>query len=296
MAENKKWQSHQILPIIKHNLRHLEDGNSGGNDAIVPELTCKNYALVERGNTCKEVNKYRKKIEKECFKYNRKNLIHAVEMVIQIPDDCPKEQHTSFFKECYNFVANQLPMGEKCIFLAEVHVDEKHYSPSGNLLSKDHLHLMYVPAVQDKKHDGYSYKLCADSLTKRSQFLKFHPDLQKHLNQAGITATVYTPKSGEGKSISLSVHQLKELTKKTGIELKKTLTLDEFGSILSNAQKTKQLESLLHQKDEIINSLEHKIHTLKNEKNIESKWGEQTGWGNHGWKTSTKKKDVEVDL
>lgn len=78
MAEITKWSASQVLPIIRHNMRHLEDGNNGGNDAIKPELTANNYSLVDRGKTCKDINQYRKSIEKECFKYKRKNLVHAV--------------------------------------------------------------------------------------------------------------------------------------------------------------------------------------------------------------------------
>ena len=57
-------------------------------------------------------------------------------------------------------------MGERCVFVAQVHVDERVKDQAGNIildsngkpLSKDHLHVMYVPGVPDTKHDGYKYK------------------------------------------------------------------------------------------------------------------------------------------
>ena len=115
MAEIIKWNASQILPIIRHNMRHLADGNSNGNDAIQPKLTSNNYSLIDRGKTCKEINAYRKKIEKECFKYKRKNLIHAVEVVVQCPSDCPPAQKEAFFKESFEHICEGLPMGEKCV-------------------------------------------------------------------------------------------------------------------------------------------------------------------------------------
>ncbi len=51
------------------------------------------------------------------------------------------------------------------------------------MISKDHLHVMYVPAVPDSKHEGYSYSRCADELTKRAKLKAFHQGLQKHLNE-----------------------------------------------------------------------------------------------------------------
>lgn len=224
-------------------MRHLEDGNSGGNDAIKPELTDKNYSLIDRGKTCKEINKYRKEIEKECFKYNRKNLVHAVEVVVQCPADCPIEQKEAFFRESFEHICEGLPMGKKCVFVAEVHVDEKVFAPDGTLISKDHLHVMYIPAVPDTKHAGYDYKLCADELTKRATLQKFHPALQQRLDEKGIHATVYSKKSGDGKTVSLSVKQLKEITAKSGVTIDHSLTIDELSDILSkNVELSKTVE------------------------------------------------------
>ena len=62
MAEIIKWNASQVLPNIRHNMRNFEDGNSGGNEDIKPELTKQNYSLIDRGKTCKEVNNYRKDI------------------------------------------------------------------------------------------------------------------------------------------------------------------------------------------------------------------------------------------
>lgn len=195
MAEIIKFRAEEVVYHIRHDLRELSSESSYGNTAVNTSLSCNNYSLLkDRCQTAKEANKYRKEIEKECFKYNRKNLIHAVEVVVQCPADCPSEQHQQFFQETYNYICSTLPMGERCVFTAQVHVDEQHFAPNGELLSKEHLHLLYVPAVPDQKHAGFSYRLCADQLTKKAELRKFHPGLQAHLDQHGIQATVYRGK------------------------------------------------------------------------------------------------------
>lgn len=297
MAEMTKFKSAETAPHIRHDLRELPPGKSYGNESVDPSLSEGNYSLLEgRCQTFKEANSYRKDIEKEIFHYKRKDLVHAVEIVVQCPADCPETQKEAFFRETYNYICSTLPMGERCVFVAEVHVDEKHYSPTGEMISKDHLHVMYVPAVKDSKHAGYDYKLCADQLTKKARLKEFHPGLQEHLNQAGIQATVYSKKPSDGKPISLSVDQLKELTKKTSITFDHSLTVDELSAIInSNILKSRQVEDLrdklsLAQAREqelsaSVEQLESRIHSLETSK--EHTWGHTSSWGSSsGWGTS----------
>lgn len=320
MGDIKKYRSEEVNYQIRHALRALPEGKYSGNDSINPELTASNYSLLEgRCQTAAEAIKYRKNLEKEIFKYNRKNLVHAVNWAVQCPNDCPPDQKELFFKETYKYICSTLPMGEKCVLVAQVHVDEKHFSPTGELISKDHLHIIYVPAVEDTKHDGFSYRLCADQLTKKAQLKAFHPGLQKHLNDVGIMATVYRKKEGDGRSISLSVSQLKEFTKKTGITLDHSLTVDELSQIINaNILKGKQLQIMkeeLSKKDAQIESLTAKLSAKenalsnlhqnelspgsktaktehKNQENLpgytwgsDTSWGQSPGWGNRSIKT-----------
>lgn len=249
--EIKKYQTESVLYHIRHNLRELPNNKSHGNQSINPNLTGQNYSLINRGNTAKEVNDYRLNLENEIFKYNRKNLVHAVEVVIQCPNDCPTNQKDAFFRESFNYICSTLPMGERCVFVAQVHKDEKSYSPDGEMISKDHLHIMYTPAVKDTKHEKFQYKLCANDLTKKSQLFKLHPGLQQHLDNVGIHATVFNKQSttNDGKTIApiaLSASQLKALTKNTGIVLDKPITIEELSKILVEnvqlKQKNKELE------------------------------------------------------
>lgn len=263
--EITKFQSSEVSFHIRHDLRELPSQKNYGNESIDPDLTKNNYSLVKRGKTSAEVNRYRKELEKEIFHYNRKNLVHSCEAVIQCPADCPPEQKEAFFRESYNYFVSTLPMGERCVFVAQVHTDEKHFAPDGSMLSKDHLHIMYVPGVPDTKHDGYAYKLCADQLTKKAKLRALHPGLQKHLDECGIKATVYRKKNSDGKTIPLSVNQLKELTKRTGIKLDHPLSVEELSQIInSNILKEKQIEGFknqLQKKEAELSSIQCELST-----------------------------------
>lgn len=254
MAELIKYKSHEALTHIRHDMRELPIGKLVyGNKSIDTSLSDQNYSLIRRGNNASEINRYRKDIEKKLFKYGRQDLVHAVELVIQCPEDCFPSQERDFFEASYEYAVKHFTSGEEFVVLAEVHKDEHTFItlPDGTKkdISKSHLHLMWVPGVPDQKHKGYDYKLCADQQTKRATLKSFHPGLQKHLEDKGIQATVYRKKSKDGKTIPLSVKQLKEITNKTGITIKKSLTIDELADILKVNQdieiKDKELQRKL---------------------------------------------------
>ena len=274
-----------------------------------------NYSLINRGKTAAEINRYRLNLEKEIFMYKRSDLVHAVEVVIQKPDDCPAEQETAFFHECFNYVVSTLPMGERCVIVAEVHRDEHKYLPDGTDISKPHLHLMYIPAVPDKKHDGFNFRMCADALTRKKALQNFHPGLQKHLDQRSITATVYQKKRSGGKTIPLSVLQLKEITDKTGITIRKSLTVDDLAGILKEYQniqiKDRKTAELIRDYEAQIRHLTNTVGSMQNElyearetiKGLEMQleqeriqshtWGNTKTWGEYpAWGTIQNEEEI----
>jgi hypothetical protein len=248
--ELTKYGGTEILAHIKHDFRQLPEGKSYGNESVDPALTHLNYSLIDRGKTAAEVNQYRKDFESKIFKYNRKNLVHAVELVIQCPSDCPQEQHEAFFQTAFEWYSSTyLPAGKDCVFVAEVHRDEHKYITTDKGvqdISKEHLHLAYVPAIPaGEKHPEYKYRLNADALTKKAILKEMHPSLQAELDRKGIHATVFSKKSGDGKTVPLSVKQLKEITAKTGVVIDHTLTVEELGTILSKNVKLSKTVDVL---------------------------------------------------
>lgn len=248
--EINKPDTTKLLPHIRHIIREATDGKPYGNESIDTSLSKENYSLISRGETAKEINQYRKDFEKKIFKYNRKNLVHSVELVIQCPSDCPPEQHELFFQTAFDWYCEKfLPAGKDCVYLAEVHRDEHKWVETVDGLkdiSKEHLHIAFVPAVPaGEKHPDFEYRLNADILTKKAVLREMHPSLQAELDSKGIQATVYRKKSGDGKTVALSIKQLKEITEKTGVVIDHTLTVEELGAILSkNVELTQTVDVL----------------------------------------------------
>ena len=257
---NIEKHSTDSIKFIKHNCRELPPGKCPSNQEIDRSKTPDNYSLINRGKSAREINNYRKQLEKELFKYNRKNLVHSVEVIMTLPLDCPHAQEYDFFIESYKFLCSTLPMGERCVFQAQVHMDEG---------GQPHLHVMYVPAVHDHKHSGYQFKLCADELTKRSRLKEFHPKYQKWLNDAGIQATVH---SGTTSGKNLSVSTIKTLTQKFNITLDDIKNLSHTKEVISELTKQN-----IHLKEKV-SSLEKELSNHRSH-NHEGIWKNINGWG-----------------
>ena len=182
MARIQKYHT-GIKKVIQHNIREFKNGKCPTNLEVNSEKTKDNYSLICRGNTAKEIENFRKQITKECFYYkNRKNIVWVNEVIFTLPHDTPPEQERPFFEESLNYLISTLPMGSRCIFLAEVHCDEGQVLKDGKTVvqGQKHLHVMYVPAVKDIQHDGYAFKICSDALTRRAMLKKFHPNFKYH--------------------------------------------------------------------------------------------------------------------
>lgn len=258
MARIEKYST-GIVGVIKHNIREFKDGICPTNLEVDPKKIDDNYFIIRRGDNAKEIEKYRKKIEGECFHYNRKNIVRCNEVVCTLPADCPPEQERAFFEESYKYICSTLPMGEKCVFLAEVHCDEGRVLKDGVTVAQGqkHLHVMYVPAVPDTKHEGYDFRLCSDELTKRAVLKQWHPNYQKWLDDAGVQATVA---SGVTSGKGISVKSLKEISKETGLSLEQIKSLEKENETLYSKLMEKEQElAVTHQtitkKDSIIAEL-----------------------------------------
>lgn len=330
----KKYTQTEVVYRIRHALRELpSEKYEHGNESIDLSLSKENYSLIGE-KTAAEINKSRLEYEKTIFKYNRKNLIHAIEVVIQCPTDCPEEQKDAFFKESFEHFRDTYITRPEDVFVAQVHKDERFFTPSGEMISKDHLHIIFVPTVPDTKHADFSYRLCADQLTKRSILSKMSPSLQAHLESKKIKATVYRKREDGGKVVGLSVSQLKAFTKATGLHLQHSVTFEELAEIINSKvleyQKSitvlnenllqkgnqvaeleqqidahqkniAQLQEIIQQKDveiqeskALVKSLEEKQRTVEKE----SGWGTSTStWGNvQEWgNNSTKTIEIEEE-
>ncbi len=231
----------EVAGVIKHNIREFRNGVCPTNLEVDPDRSKDNYSIIRRGNTAKEILAYKQDIDKEVFRYNRKGIVLANEVVITLPKDCPPEQERAFFEEAVKYVASTILMGERAIFLAEVHADEGQVKRDGQVIAEGnkHIHIMYVPAVADTKHDGYKYRLCSDELTRRQKLKEFHPNFQTWLDEAGIKATV---SSGVTTGSDISVKSMKELSKITGLNLEQIQKITKENQMLREQLAAKEKE------------------------------------------------------
>lgn len=280
MARIEKYST-GIVGVIKHNIRDFKDGKCPTNMEVDSSKSAENYSIIRRGETAKDIEKYRKKIEDECFHYNRKNIVRCNEVICTLPADCPPEQERTFFEESYKYICSTLPMGEKCVFLAEVHCDEGHVLKNGITVvqGQKHLHVMYVPAVPDLKHEGYNFRLCSDELTRRAVLKQWHPNYQKWLDDAGVHATV---SSGVTSGRGISVKALKEISKGTGLSLDRIKDLEKENKKLYNKLMEKEQE--LSRAQSRIQKLEEKQKTIEFSNHAsEHSWGSDTWNSNNAW-------------
>ena len=258
MARIEKYST-GIVGVIKHNIREFKDGICPTNMEVDQSKKGDNYSLVRRGETAKEIEKYRKQVMKEVFHYNRKNIILCNEVVCTLPADCPPEQEKLFFEESYKYICSTLPMGEKSVILAEVHCDEGRVMKDGVTVAEGahHLHVMYIPAVPDSKHEGFDFRLCSDELTKRAVLKQWHPNYQKWLDDAGVQATVA---SGVTSGKGISVKSLKEISKETGLSLEQIKALEKeneklYSKLMEKEQELAVTHQTITKKDSIIAEL-----------------------------------------
>ncbi|MCR5282705.1 MAG: plasmid recombination protein [Lachnospiraceae bacterium] len=275
----------KTLYYIRHNMRELPKDKTPSNIEIDPERTKNNIHFIARGKTAEQVNNYRKRLEKKFFKYNRKNLVHSIEVVSTVPRDCPPDQIEKFCWETINYVASTIPGGMDCIFQAVLHTDEGVIQRDRKtvLVSPPHLHIMYIPAVLDHKHTGYEYKLCADELTKKAVLRKWHPNYQKWLDQAGVKATVY---NGKTKTKNIKVEALKQITKETGLTIDEIKDLKFTNERMINQHQNDinqiiELAEAIHSKEAIITKLQESIERSHHDWNRNNELEISNGWGTH---------------
>lgn len=174
MASVQKFTHKAVVNQLRHNNRTIENPSNSDIDGLKKDG---NYRLSpDRQITDYEYYKQRKS---ELYCYNREDVKTMCGWVVTAPVDLAHEQHREFFKETYNFLEKRY--GENNVVQAIVHNDES---------GQPHLHFCFIPALPDLKHGGE--KFCANDILTRSELRKFHPDLQKHLQENNINARVLT--------------------------------------------------------------------------------------------------------
>ena len=221
MASIQKFEASEVVNQIRHIERTIENPS---NEDIDKEKINEDYLLSpDRGITSYD---YYKQRLSELYVLKRPDINTACGWVITAPQELKKENEDAFFKSCYEFLNNRY--GEKNCISCTVHKDES---------GQPHMHYLFIPVVEDKKHKDYDGKVCAKQLITQRELRNFHPDLQRHLDNEGIEAKVMTGiTKRQGRNISV-----KELKQNREIEqqIEQTKQIDRWSSPI---EQTKQID------------------------------------------------------
>lgn len=164
MAHKQKY----IVSSVGHMFMHY-DRSKTVPDLSNPVNTNLNYNLANDDQPLKQLDFLHQRLS-EIHVHNRKDVNVMVDWVVTMPKTLiNSEDEKVFFKATYDFLNERY--GKENVISAYVHKDE--VTP--------HMHYSFVPAIEDKKRDGY--KLSAKEVITRNDLRTFHGDLSKHLEK-----------------------------------------------------------------------------------------------------------------
>lgn len=227
MAHCEKYKMADTAGIFIHYER--TPGHPLSNKDIDSERTHLNYNMAVNDQPLSQKQFLTKRLG-EIRTNGRKNQNVMCDWIITQPQDVHLEDSRKFFMAAYDFLADKY--GRKNVISSHVHMDEIGNTP--------HMHFCFIPV--EIMEDG-SEKLNAKAVISRAALQKFHPELQKAMDEAmgyHISITTGETKAQGGNK---TVKQLKEET-----EEKKKLPQGKkkrfSGDISYTAEESEKLHEL----------------------------------------------------
>ena len=177
MASVAKYTARQGAQILRHNERTIQNPK---NKDIDKNKTHLNYSLLDREEQGYKYFKKRK-ADPDLYCFRRSDVKEICGWIITKPKQLPPEHEQRFFQESYNYLVKKFG-GTNCenVLSAIVHKDE----------ATPHLHFLFIPVVADGKRGGE--KISAKEKLSKAVLREVHPELQEHLNRAGVPARVHS--------------------------------------------------------------------------------------------------------
>lgn len=239
MANYAKYTKGAMGHLLKHYER-AKDANGEyvkfGNQGIDTSRTGQNYNLAPGHDQLDFI--HQRLSEVYCMK--RKDVNVMCTWVVTAPEDLKPEQEKKFFQESYAFL--EAKYGRENVVSSYVHKDEK----------TPHMHFCFMPVVPDPKHGGF--KISAKECIKRTDLEQFHEELQRHLEEKGISCSVINEATREGNK---AIKELKQGTARKTLQKVRKATKEET-AILQNLKAERK-------------ALNREIEALKGLKNIQGK-------------------------
>lgn len=221
MASIKKFTDSAVIKQIRHNNRKIvEDKNTD----IDPLRTHLNYSLTPN-RKIGEYEYYQQR-KKELYCYNRSDIKTLAGWIVTAPQELnTKEEIREFFEKTADFLQERY--GKENTISLTCHFDEGKmekvkdrwggYVKDENgeikkelVLGRPHMHFLFIPVAEDKKHKQ-GKKICAKSVLTRIDLQNFHTDLRQYLRDRhcpGADGVVNGSTKAQGRNYT--VGELKE--------------------------------------------------------------------------------------
>ena len=157
---------------VSVNLRHIERKiATPSNHDIDPDKSVKNYSLLSHGNYS-TFEYYKARLEQLQY-FHRADVKTMCGWVITAPQSLPEAEHMRFFELTKEFLQDRY--GSENGVAAVVHMDES---------GQPHMHYYFIPVTKG------SNRVCCKEVITRTELQKFHPELQRYLQEHGCTAQI----------------------------------------------------------------------------------------------------------
>ena len=298
--EKSKESNYCLTPYIKEvNGQICDISKMELSDAdIVKDITSENYFSNREAIQKLESQHYKTRMN-EVYCYKRADIKTMVCTVVTLPKEVTDvNEQERFFNAAVSFLSDRY--GTDNVVSAVIHNGDEQKN------GLPHLHFYWIPVCKidksklmaKKNHvkamEQFEEKVsCNDKITKKD-LQTLHPDFQKYLEDHHVQGRVLLKGEGSGTRINLSIQQLKEFTKKTGIVLNERIDMDRFMKILEENKQVRIIDKKLKQEIEKSKSLENENAQLRErvktlEQQIEHQQTHtfnrpQNGFGqNRGW-------------
>lgn len=241
MANFQKYTMAAVGHMFNHYGRATGDNVQRGNEKIDQTKTHLNYDLHTGKIADGKQNDWHEQMERLNKRLSevrhmdlskRKDINVIADLIVTLPQDVPLEKSKEFFKTVHDFACERY--GKDNIISAWVHMDE----------TTPHIHIPIVPTVKDE--DG-TERLCAKARISRTELSRFHPELQRYVEEKmgqevgilnGATA------GGNRTLLQLKEKELLEIIKQLAVELSQQraekITLTETGAYVGDIKKAMQ--------------------------------------------------------
>lgn len=268
MANVSKYNRAATGQLCQHYERKKgEDGQyiKFGNQDIDLSKTGQNYNLAPHREGG-QINFIRKRTSVvKCL--NRSDVNVMCSWVVTLPKTFPLAKEREFFRETYRFLAERY--GEKNVVSAYVHRDE----------NQPHVHFAFIPVTIGKNGKE---KVSAKEVLTKAELTKFHPDLQRDLEQHfGFEVEILNGSTAGGNRTmqELKAQRAKEQAEAVCTEYEHQingLTSDMLHTQEQVEQVHDELDALKNEKNAVESEIDGLQHRLLTAKEVEAITGKKT--------------------